>query len=55
MYRENKEREARQLEEKKIETTQKNSELTNNIMIIPTSYDTSEKNVFDNSTFESDG
>lgn len=54
MYKGNKEREAREIENKKSEIIQKNSELMNDTIKIPKSYDTSEKNDYENQGYKSD-
>lgn len=54
MYKGNKEREAREIENKKSEKIQNNSELTNDTIKIPKLYETSEKNNYENSGYISD-
>jgi len=54
MYKGNKEQEARDIENKKSEMIQKNSELTNDTIKIPKLYETSEKNSYENSGYKSD-
>jgi len=54
MYKGNKEREKREIENKKSDIIQKNSELSNDTIKIPKSYETSEKNNFENSGYQSD-
>jgi len=54
MYKGNKEQEARDIENKKSEIMQKNSELTSDTGKIPKLYETSEKNTYENSGYKSD-
>lgn len=54
MYKGNKEREAREIENKKSEIIQKNSEVMNDTIKIPKSYETSEKNDYENQGYKSD-
>lgn len=55
MYKGNKEREACKTENNNAKIIQKNSELTHdNAIKIPKSYETSEKNNFENSGYQSD-
>jgi len=54
MYKGNKEREAREIENTKSEIIQKNSESSNDTIKIPKLYETSEKNNYENSGYKSD-